>query len=332
MSEETAAALRAEGFEIIEQIGQGGFAKVYTVKWHQYPDQIFAAKIISLEEKASFACIQSYQDEINMLKNIYHPNIIKVYKHFSSGHDMVIIMEYCPNGTLLDLVLKKGVLNKCDFKVVATQVLDALKECHSNQIAHRDIKPQNVMIDSNKRVQLCDFGIAQVVEDTNIKRYDGSIMFLPPEMLSRVPYDPKKADIWMLGITFYFLVCGAQPFTGKTMSELIRNITIGYAKFPCMISHSITKFISKMIAKDPNSRPTCEELLKDPLFSIAPVNDTGKLIMVNTRSHTLMLGKRSLCKKGKSLSFHSIKTGYTCQVSQTFESMSPLSPKVLSDG
>lgn len=268
VGEEMEQAFSSQGFTVIDKIGEGGFARAFRVKWDKYPDQIFVAKVIGIdsEERNRY---ESYSAEIASLKTVYHKNIIQFYHNFISTNYVYIIMEYCNNGTLADYISQNGYMNAHDFGYFSKQCLEALDCCHKLQIAHRDIKPTNIMITDNNIIKICDFGIAHqlIRDDDSIRRFDGSLMFSAPEMQERIPHNPKKCDIWAMGITFYYLVTGKFPWKYNERKELTYHILHTTPNFPQHVPLPIVKIIGSMIHKTPDSRPSAEKLLSSSFYT-----------------------------------------------------------------
>lgn len=175
-------------------------------------------------------------------------------------------MEFCPNGSLWDDVKRNGAIDESKFKHMARQCLEAIKTCHESGIAHRDIKPMNILLDENNRIKLCDFGIAEFTQNRIASRYDGSMAFLPPEVINKQPYNAMKADIWSLGITFYILVSGNIPWEFNGPIELKNKICSDTIIYPTSISTQLVELLAQMLSKNADERPTAASLLKDCYF------------------------------------------------------------------
>lgn len=301
-------ALKEKGFIVRDPIGQGGFARVYTVSWDQYPGKTFVAKVISVPEDKYEKGVQSYFNEIGSLKELFHKNIIQIYKHFIIGHFMVIIMEYCKNGTIYDYVIRNGPLDLQTFRVVAKDLLETVAYCHQNRIAHRDIKPANILLDERRRLKLCDFGLSDPSKSNFVCSHDGSIAFVPPELLSNAFYDPKKADIWSLGITFFFLATGKLPWLAKTHADLRQEILNTDIDIPYEVPTLVKTLILQMIRKNPNARYSAEQLLKHTLFDTLPFLKLPQKIRKsdsndNTSKHFTLAAH-----------FYNNNKGYTCRI------------------
>lgn len=266
------------GFKIQKLIGRGGYANVYSVLWNQYPGQTFVAKIINLantsmrEDKE-----KSFSNEISTLSCLFHKNIINIYRHFKINDSLVIIMEYCPNKSLQDYIQTHGPMNIDDFRIIAQQCLEAVKCCHENGIAHRDIKPNNILFGENYNVKLCDFGISEIMDEGYSSRHDGSVLYISPEMVGREPYDPKKSDIWSLGITFYCMATNQIPWAGRNKEEVKAEIVVKNIVFPNDTPSIIKSLICAMTRKTPRDRPSAEQLLKHCIFMPLPSLQTHQI-------------------------------------------------------
>lgn len=271
MNGDVSNELEAKGFTILDFIGQGGYAKVYKCLWDQYPNSIFVAKVISIPEDLKSKEDATYMNEINTLKHLYHKNIILIYRHFTISDFLVIIMEYCENGTLSDYIKTNGPMKDEQFRMFALECMEAVAFCHEKNVAHRDIKPSNFLIDKNFHIKLSDFGLADLCRSELTTRRDGSLTFAPPEMIMGKAYEPKKADIWALGITFYYLLSGKLPWTGITKEEVKTEIIYKSIEFESKeISQKISKLIYAMTKKIPDDRISADLLVKDPFFSVLP--------------------------------------------------------------
>ncbi|KAK8839792.1 hypothetical protein M9Y10_031500 [Tritrichomonas musculus] len=244
------------GYKYKGFLGSGSFSQVFLCESQKYHQQ-FAVKRAA-KQKISLS-------EYDTLISLNHPNIIRLYDAFEEEDWQYLIMEYCPNGT----IRKKVNLSYDSFIFFARQMLEALFYCHSLQIAHRDIKPDNIFFDNYDHIKLADFGLSKKF-DSNSKSTEkcGSLIFFAPEMFQLKEIDPFQADIWALGITFFYLVTGTYPFKTNSHEELKKWVIYGDLDFSGHIVDPQIRFlISKMTNKSPKVRYTAEKLLKLPMFS-----------------------------------------------------------------
>lgn len=253
--------LQDEGFRLYNNVGEGGFAQVYLTKWKKYPDLTFAAKIIEMK---NFFQYKSFLNEIQALSNLDHPHILKIYQYYDFEDYLVLILEYCDNGTMGTYINDHGPLELDKFLLFSKQILSALQVCHENQITHRDLKPENILIDKYGRARLSDFGLSNFHNDKQLMtEWNGSLYYLPPEVLQKRPYDPFKVDIWSLGVTFYVMICGKLPWNLNGQTKIEDQIIGMELDFPQYIPSRIRSLIKSMMCKTPEFRPTIHDILKN---------------------------------------------------------------------
>ncbi|OHT16798.1 CAMK family protein kinase [Tritrichomonas foetus] len=209
----------AHGYKEIRDIGSGACSTVYLVESIKYRKQ-FALKIIDSKK-----CNLPVEHEIDSLIGLNHPYIIKMYEFFHVDEFLCIVLQYCPRGSLQDELDEKGPLNKNDAIVIMRNVIEALNHCHMKQIAHHDIKPGNIFVDEYGRAVLADFGLSASIDPGKLsQRFVGSRVFMAPEQIRFQMYDPMKADIWALGVTFYMLLTGDVPWKLTSLRDLDNSI------------------------------------------------------------------------------------------------------------
>ena len=255
--------LEKHGYSFVRSLGRGGFACVFLVHSNKY-NRDFAAKVSRMSEKAA----QFGEAEIENLKKLIHPNIICLYEYFVEGHELYLILEYCPCGSLKDHLSSGVPLQRNLLIPFYTQILSALCACHDNGIAHRDIKPANVLIDPHGRPKLADFGLGVVCEKGNCVNCDaGSLAFAPPEFFREKTLDPFKSDVWSLGVLFLTMATGRLPWRARQPCDYIKEITncdIGHAI--CDLPKELQQIICMAMTPDPRARPTAQRLMQNPLF------------------------------------------------------------------
>lgn len=206
-------------------------------------------------------------EEYNSLVSLSHPNVISLYNVFNDDDYQYLVMDYCSKGT----IAQQGKLPPEKFIYYAKQMLEALVYCHEKEISHFNIKPENILIDQYNHVKLCDFGAAQqfdMKKKSKDKENFSSIVFSAPEILQHKQFVPFQADIWALGVTFFYMAVGHLPFVMSTKEETKKatvycELNFGDAK----LDPQIRFLISKMITKNASARPSAEKLLKFPVFS-----------------------------------------------------------------
>lgn len=262
--------LDKHGYQYKSILGDGGSSNAFLCQRNQ---NIFVIK--------KSMKLQMIENEYKNLTSLVHPSIIKLYDSFEDELDEYLVIEYCSNGTLF----QKGKLTYSKFVLYAKQILEAIAFCHSKKIAIRDINPEKIFIDQYDHIKLSNFGMAKEFE-SNEKSNEkcGSLFYLAPEMFQKQDVCPFKADIWSLGITFFFMATGSFPFKSSSIEKIKQMIIRGdidYSEYD--INPKIRFLLTKMLCKNKDNRFTAEKLLELPIFSIKQM----KLPMLNfERRHT----------------------------------------------
>ncbi|OHT14087.1 CAMK family protein kinase [Tritrichomonas foetus] len=250
-----------------EKLGQGGFASVYKVTSSIYKTS-FALKIFKDNPDEPNKAFKSFQCEKDALVHLDHPNIIKLYDSFRDDKFYYLLLEYCSSGSLKSI---EEPLSVPQFKCIGSSMLKAIEYCHSQGYAHCDIKPNNFLIDKTQRIKLSDFGLAQPIRPNELsKMIGGSKPYMAPEVVLKQPYDPSKADIWSLGISFFFLGTKKLPWHSQDLVQLNQEIVSGLIQFPSTLNLEISKLIYSMINRLPSCRPTASQLLDNSFFISVP--------------------------------------------------------------
>lgn len=285
VDEQIKETLSMHGYDYKEFLGKGGFSSVFLCKSKKY-NQIFAVKRAIKHKLTEY--------EYNALVSLNHTNIIKLYDSFNDDDSQYLVMEYCQNGT----IRQKGSLQYDRFIIYAKQILEAIAYCHSNNIAHRDIKPDNIFLDQYNHIKVADFGMArQFKEESKSKEMCGSFKFYSPEMFEYQEICPFKADIWALGITFFYMATGSYPFESKSIEEMKQFIIYGEIPFSRHnIDPKIQFMIKKMTEKNPKLRPPADKLLNFPIFNQNLPLKTSVIFKSHTRyrSHSNIMQSHSL--------------------------------------
>ncbi|OHT02253.1 CAMK family protein kinase [Tritrichomonas foetus] len=257
--------LEEHGFSMMERIGRGGFSIIFRVYSNKYNSE-FAAKITNKASTRHKTSNITSQIEENALKQFDHPNIIKLYDSFHEGDLAFLILELCTPASLYSLI-KDAPIPSPKLFIYMKQIVSAIQYCHSRGFVHRDIKPQNILIDIYGRSKLADFGMAIPVEKgQKLTDYIGSPQYLPPEMIRKVPYDPYKADIWSLGVTFYEMAMGPIDWP-KNIELIVSSIMDGGIVVNTSTPKSVAKMVMAMTNMDPQKRPTIDVISELTIFS-----------------------------------------------------------------
>lgn len=246
-------------YEIIKTIGEGGMANVYLAN-DTILERNVAIKVLRGDLSNDEKFIRRFKREALSVSNLSHPNIVEVYDVGEEDGNYYIVMEYIEGKTLKQLLQKRGALTLTEVLDIMSQLTDGLAHAHEAYIIHRDIKPQNIMIEDNGLVKITDFGIATAINSTQLTQTNsvmGSVHYLPPEQANGKGAT-IKSDIYSLGILMYELLTGSVPFKGDTAVEIalkhMKEKMPSVRKQNPTIPQSVENIILKATAKNPKNR------------------------------------------------------------------------------
>ncbi|KAL4506467.1 hypothetical protein ABPG72_000038 [Tetrahymena utriculariae] len=253
-------------YEKIKQIGSGQQGKAYLCK-HAQTSQQFVIKQIQLSCMSDQE-IQKQYKEVSILRSLSHPNIVKYQDSFLFKKNyLCIVMDYAEGGDLEQRIIQAQRANTfLDSQIILkwfTQLCSAVRFIHNKKIIHRDIKNNNIFLDSNDNILLGDFGISKKLQNPKDKASTiiGTPYFMAPEICNQQPYT-NKVDIWAIGIVLYRLVYLKYPFEGFEIFHLMLAISKGQLKFPQTPSSPFKNLIQKLLQSDPNKRPSIEQVFE----------------------------------------------------------------------
>lgn len=253
-----AGTLEKRGYRLMERIGAGAYGSVYRVYSEKWKED-FVCKIQKLPEES-----KSRSTEDQTLMKLDHPNIIALYEQFEVGGFLFMILEYCPGGTLQQVIGPSG-LPKDKLIDYALQLTSAVRACHNVGIAHRDIKPANVLIDRHGRLKLTDFGLANDTgSNDKAPAFAGSRAYMAPELFQMRQTDLFQCDIWALGVTFFVMANGTLPWDSSSLYEMERAIRSGLLPGGAYVSKEFTQMVKQMLQQNPAKRlnlMTVQEIL-----------------------------------------------------------------------
>ena len=260
-------------YELCNYIGKGGFGRVYKVR-HKLSNQYRAMKIIQCKSSSEHHSI-TINKEINILKNLDHPNIIKVYEFYSSEKYVYIINELCTGGELFDKIVDVKHFSELVACNIMRQLFSAVAYCHENGVIHRDLKPENILIENSEEkdkdffhIKVIDFGTCEILKKKKLTEQIGTSFYIAPEVLKN-GYN-EKCDLWSCGVILYILLCGSPPFYGKNEKEIFRKILDGNFTFRHKIwnkvSNEAKNLVLKLLQVNPTKRISAKEALEDVWF------------------------------------------------------------------
>lgn len=253
-------------------LGQGSFGSAWRVE-ESATGRVLAAKVMDLnsmtEKDRGFVT-----NEVKCLSRCNNPHIVRCENAIEKGGHLLIVMEYADGGDLYKQIKARVQAMKYfrehEVIFIFLQLCLALDHIHSNKMMHRDLKTANILLTTTGLVKLGDFGFSRQYEDSLSNAvgstFCGTPYYLSPELWHRQPYS-KKSEMWALGVVLYEVMALKRPFTGKNMDELIMNICHGHrAELPTRFSDKLREVCDRLLAVDPEKRPTIRELFREPFI------------------------------------------------------------------
>ncbi|MCD8013622.1 MAG: Stk1 family PASTA domain-containing Ser/Thr kinase [Lachnospiraceae bacterium] len=286
-------------YEIISKIGSGGMADVYRAKDHKL-NRFVAVKVLKKEYREDKVFISKFRVEAQSAAGLAHGNIVNIYDVGEEAGISYIVMELVEGITLKQYIADKGRLSVREATSIALQISAGLEAAHNNGVIHRDVKPQNIMISTDGKVKVADFGIARAVSaKTMTSNIMGSVHYSSPEQ-ARGGYSDEKSDIYSLGITMYEMLTGHVPFDGDTaVAVALRHLQDemhGPREEVPEIPYSTNQIVLKCTQKSPDRRyPNMTELIRDLRESLTnPEGDFVTWPVADRTSKTIVMSKEEL--------------------------------------
>ncbi|XP_064360961.1 serine/threonine-protein kinase Nek5 isoform X2 [Dromaius novaehollandiae] len=282
-------------YEIIKEIGEGSFGKVFLAKGKVNNEQCVIKEInltkMHVKEK------EASQKEVILLAKMNHANIVTFYTSLQEKNKLYIVMEYCDGGDLMKRInMQHGVLfDEDQILNWFVQIALGLKHIHDRKILHRDVKAQNIFLSNNGKVaKLGDFGIARELNNTMELAYTcvGTPYYLSPEICENRPYN-NKTDIWSLGCVLYELCALKHPFEGNSLHQLVLKICRGHFQpVSPNYSYDLRILISQLFKISPRDRPSINSILRKPFLEKFIVRHLPSELIQEEFSHTVIHRKR----------------------------------------
>lgn len=289
----------AERYEIISKIGAGGMADVYKAKDHKL-NRFVAVKVMKSEFRADKTFIAKFTREAQAAAGLANPNIVNVFDVGEDNGIYFIVMELVEGITLKEYITKKGKLSVREATSIAIQVCMGLEAAHAQNIVHRDVKPQNIIISTDGKVKVTDFGIARAASSNTISANAmGSVHYSSPEQV-RGGYADSKSDIYSVGITIYEMVTGRVPFDGDTTVSIaikhLQDEMEAPSNFAPDLPHSLEQIILKCTQKSPDRRySSMSGVIADLKHSlIDPNGDFVTLMPLSDHARTVVLSNEEM--------------------------------------
>ncbi|XP_062550511.1 testis-specific serine/threonine-protein kinase 6-like [Armigeres subalbatus] len=262
-------ALNLHGYHIGAKIGKGSFSSVRLAKYTSKNQNVYllACKVIDVRKASEEFVKKFFPRELSVLMKIHHPHIIRVHSILKRERMVFIFMDYAERGDLLKYINKNGVMKESQAKRWFAQLVSALRYLHSIDIAHRDLKCENILISKKDNVLLADFGFARACGEENgnfSSTYCGSAAYAAPEVILGKPYNPMHADVWSLGIILFIMLSATMPFDDRNLKKLVedhRDRNYGFEEsVHKQLSLAAKRMVYELLNPDPSERVDLKQL------------------------------------------------------------------------
>ena len=245
-------------------LGEGGFARCFQIK--DDSGKIFAAKTVAKLSIKSEKTRKKLLSEIQIHKSMKHVNVVQFIDCFEDDTNVYILLEICPNGSLMDLLKKRKSLTEPEVRFFTVQICGAIKYMHSRRVIHRDLKLGNIFFDKNYNLKIGDFGLAAVLANDRERKFTvcGTPNYIAPEVLmGKHTGHSYEVDIWSIGVMLYALLIGKPPFQSKDVNTIYERIKCCDFTFPKekSVSNEARILIKDLLSLDPLERPSVKEII-----------------------------------------------------------------------
>ncbi|XP_074287041.1 CBL-interacting serine/threonine-protein kinase 25-like [Silene latifolia] len=260
-------------YELGKLLGKGNFGKVYKSR-HISTGETVAIKTISKDEVKKQGMSEQVKREISVMPLVKHPYIVDLKEVMATKTTIYLVMEYVGGGDLYTKVLHGGKLEENLARKLFQQLITAVEFCHSRGVCHRDLKLENILLDSSgENLKLADFGLATLPggdrdkSDTLLYTPCGAFAYMAPEIVKGEGYDGKKSDIWSCGVILFALIAGYPPFQDENRMRMMWKIRVGKYEFPSDFPKDIKGLVHKMLMPKPSERITMFEIISTTWFT-----------------------------------------------------------------
>jgi len=243
-----------DSFEMVRLLGRGSFGEVFQVKLRQ-TSRAYAMKILQKRQVFNRNLLRYAMTERNVLSYIRHPYIVSLYYAFQTASHLVMVLEFCPNGNLQNLLDRERRLQEPLARLYSAELVLALGHLHERHIVFRDLKPENIVLDESRHCMLTDFGLSKegVMGLHGARSFCGSVAFLAPEILLQRGHG-HTVDIYGIGVMLFDMLTGQPPFYHPDRETLYTNIRHARLRFPAYVARLASQFIEALMNRDPAMR------------------------------------------------------------------------------
>ena len=261
-------------YKIISKLGEGNFSTV-KLATHSLTGEKVAIKILEKTKVTKLEEKERINRELAIMRKLNHYNIVKLYQIVETKLTIYLIQENVPGKDFMEYLTKKGKLKEVEACKFFHQIISGLEYMHQCGVAHRDFKPENILITKDDTVlKIIDFGLGNIYKNNQLlKTACGSPCYAPPEMIKEESYNGAESDIWSSGIILYLMLCGKLPFYHEQNEIMYEQILSGKFEHPNYLSDNAKDLLDKIIEVDPKKRLNFEQIKSHPWFNIIDKNE-----------------------------------------------------------
>lgn len=267
--------LQKKGYTVIGELGEGTYSKVKHATWQRTgePEPIkVALKIINKKTAPKDFLEKFLPREIEIMKTLRHSNIIRLYELFQISHKLYFTLEWGGHGDLLQYIRLRGALPENESRKFFQELCSGVDYMHNNNMIHRDLKCENILLSKKNTIKIADFGFARIIEPHEVsKTYCGSAAYAAPELLQGIPYKGTIADLWSLGVILYIMSCSSMPFRDTNIKTLLKDQKEPLhipSKLVATYNPNLKDLLSKILCFDLAKRFGMKEIKTHPWYVI----------------------------------------------------------------
>jgi serine/threonine protein kinase len=265
-------AVRFEDFTIMELLGEGSFGKVFKVL-KKDTGKLYAMKSMKKQTLINNNQIRYAVTEAQIMREMDHAYVLKLMFSFQTPDYLHMVMELCEHGDLSQQLDQHQFFEEQLARFICAELILGIQHVHEKGVLYRDLKPENILIDADGHIRLGDFGLAKQGRASQVEAgkvvaqsFCGSPAYLAPEMLSKSGVS-QSGDVYQIGVVLYEMLVGIPPFYNDNITILYQNISKGKLKVPKYLSKNVKNLLNKILHRDPNKRPTLEQMKADIFFA-----------------------------------------------------------------
>ncbi|CAG5098317.1 Oidioi.mRNA.OKI2018_I69.XSR.g15558.t2.cds [Oikopleura dioica] len=262
-------------YKLIKTIGKGNFAKVKLAK-HLLTGRDVAIKVINKKEMST-TNLSKLMREVRIMKMLHHPHVVQLFEVIETRETLHLVMEYANGGEVFDYLVAHGKMKENEARVKFRQIVSAVQYMHQKRIVHRDLKAENLLLDSEMNIKIADFGFSnEFTPGTKLDTFCGSPPYAAPELFQGKKYDGPEVDVWSLGVILYTLVSGSLPFDGQNLKELRERVLRGKYRIPFYMSTDCENLLKRFLVLNPLKRGVLSNIMNERWMNIKHEEDPLK--------------------------------------------------------